>query len=145
MFTISIWGSSFGGSVSWDKANLKAACSCDCWFGNNPPVRKKKKKGSIISGWEKWGWLLNSPPQVGHFLLSRPASLAVTFVVGVRIQIDSAGHWGFNFCRWAFLCDKGLWDLLLCLNVWLFTPQLSTGWRDQDCGVSSSSSLGKIT
>lgn len=43
MFTMSIWGRSLGGSVSWDNANLKAACSWDCWLGNNPPGEKKKK------------------------------------------------------------------------------------------------------
>lgn len=42
MFTMSIWGRSLGGSVSWDNANLKAACSWDCWLGNNPPGEKNR-------------------------------------------------------------------------------------------------------
>lgn len=44
MFTMSIWGRSLGGSVSWDSANLKAACSWDCWLGNNPPGEKNKTR-----------------------------------------------------------------------------------------------------
>lgn len=46
---MSIWGRSLGGSVSWDSANLKAACSWDCWLGNNPPGEKNKTRRKVLS------------------------------------------------------------------------------------------------
>lgn len=49
MFTMSIWGRSLGGSVSWDNANLKAACSWDCWLGNNPPGEKNRTRRNVLS------------------------------------------------------------------------------------------------
>lgn len=125
-------GSNFGGSVSCDKANLKA-CSCDCYFGNNPLQRQKMQHG--IWAIDKFD-SSTAHPRWALFLLPQVRVTSCCLILGIRIILTQLDPGASTSSRWAFI-DKAL---IICHSAQRFDCSPSTQFRSEKTELWSFSS-----